>query len=118
MDFDNNDAQVIDTELGLSLANNKADLAENLLKMLVDELPATKKSLLAIYKQQDYEALHKEVHKLHGGCCYCGVPRLKTAAASLETALKNGNTESEKIAPLFEALTFEIDQVLACYEEP
>lgn len=114
-DFDNNDTPVIDLELGLSLANNSPDLAENLLKMLVNDLPATQKNLMALYEQQDHENLRKEVHKLHGGCCYCGVPRLKAAAAALETALKNGHTSSEVISPLFEALTFEMDQVMNCY---
>lgn len=117
MDSDNNDSQIIDTELGLSLANNKADLAENLLKMLVDELPATKMSMLAMYNQKDYEALRKEVHKLHGGCCYCGVPRLKTAAAALDNTLKSGNTEEAVLDPLVKTLAFEIEQVLACYSQ-
>lgn len=116
MDFNNDDTPIIDSELGLRLANNQAELAENLLKMLVEDLLATKTSLLTLYSKKDHENLCKEVHKLHGGCCYCGVPRLKIAAASLESSLKTGNTEAEVIDPLVKALAFEIDQVLACYE--
>ena len=36
------------------------------------------------------EALLAEVHRLHGSCCYVGVPRLQKLAHTIETGLKQG----------------------------
>ena len=117
MDFDSNDPQVINPNLGLKLANNKPELAESLLKMLVDELPEMKTNILEAYAKKDHESLSKAVHKLHGGCCYCGVPRMKSAASMLESILKTGSSEPEAVDILVKALISEIGQVMACYEE-
>ncbi len=113
MDLDHDTTQVIDPTLGLQLANFKPDLADTLLKMMVAELPEMRDTLLDAYHKKNYEDLCKEVHKLHGASCYCGVPRMKTAAMQLESNLKTRNTT--EIDTLFKTLVFEVDQVLECY---
>ena len=47
------------------------------------------------------------VHKLHGACCYTGVPRLKSLAELLETQLKQGKSLAE-LEPEF----LELDDVM------
>lgn len=115
--FHNSSSECIDTALGLQLAGNKPDLAKSLLEMFVEELPEVKDSILAVYSHGDTEELYTKVHKLHGGCAYCGVPRLKTAASSLEAALKEGAQEPAVIEALLKSLVSEIDQVLVHYEQ-
>ncbi len=116
-DKSSNTHLVIDSDLGLKLASNMPDLAKSLLQMLVSELPETKANIWAVYTNGDEEELLSITHKLHGGSCYCGVPRLKTAAFQLETALKNGDAEPETIDTMVRTLVFEMEQVLTQYEQ-
>jgi len=116
-DKSNNTDRVIDLELGLKLAGNMPDLAASLLEMLVNELPEAKTNIWAVYTSGNNEELLRTAHKLHGGCCYCGVPGLKAAASELETALKNGDTEPQVLDTMVRTLVFEIEQVLAQYEQ-
>jgi len=45
--------------------------------------------------------LGDEVHRLHGACCYCGVPRLKEIVDTFESALKQGKQHmTEKLMVL------------------
>lgn len=105
--------KAIDHELSLRLANNNHQLAKELLSMLIAELPQTLASINQAYKKGDYNALQQHVHKLHGACCYCGVPRLKKIAIKIEGILKSNsklltddlinvlNNEIEKICVTF-----------------
>jgi len=38
-----------------------------------------------------------EVHKLHGGTCYCGTPKLKDAAKQLEIAIKSNDKATDRL---------------------
>ncbi len=84
---------VIDWQLGLKLAGNKQQLAEEMLDLLAislkDEVVAIKK----LYNDKNYLELKQRLHKLHGAVCYCGTPRLKNAITALETILKQNNVE-------------------------
>ena len=51
--------------------------------------------------------LLQQIHKLHGACCYTGVPALKNLAELLETQLKQGKTPAE-----LEPELLELDDVL------
>lgn len=66
----------------------KQDLAIDMLTMLLDSIPTTIVAIeKAISAQQSAELL-KIIHKLHGACCYTGVPQLKKLAYSIESELK------------------------------
>lgn len=79
----------IDVTASLNLAKGKRDLAKDMLRMLLaslnDELTALKKE----WEKQDYAALHEIVHRIHGGACYCGVPRLLETSELLDKTLKD-----------------------------
>jgi len=72
----------------IQLAAGKADLAEELFSMLLEQLPADVDNVGRHWTSGDHEALLDCVHKLHGATRYCGVPELRAAANQLETALK------------------------------
>lgn len=72
----------------LEQAMGKQDLAIDMLTMLLDSIPTTIVAIeKAISAQQSAELL-KIIHKLHGACCYTGVPQLKKLAYSIESELK------------------------------
>src|SRR3990167_975330 len=81
----------IDWQDILKITNNKPELAKEMIAMLGDELPDMQKIINQAYTEKHYPTLLEKVHKLHGSCCYCGVPRLKKITATLETLLKERN---------------------------
>lgn len=72
----------------LQLSNNKQDLAEQLLTMLLSSLPEARANMARAWEAENYEALLDETHKLHGATRYCGVPALRESLHSLESSLK------------------------------
>ncbi len=81
-----------------------------MLGLLVKTLPIELAQIKQAHQSRDYPQLQKLVHKLHGAICYCGVPRLKSAITTLETALKtNKIAELPELCAQFEA---EIKQLL------
>lgn len=71
----------------MQLAKQKADLATDMLKMLVASLDETSHLLKKCLEEEDMEALFEVNHKFHGGCCYCGVPAARHASKDLEKAM-------------------------------
>ncbi|TQV71572.1 response regulator [Aliikangiella marina] len=81
-------APPIDWQLSLKAANQKQDLAKDMLSMLIKSFAQAKIDISQAYQEKDSEELTKHVHKLHGATAYCGVPILKEVAAEYETHLK------------------------------
>lgn len=102
--------KIIDMELGTKLAGGKIELAQEMLQMLLDNLGKDQEIITQTYQQNDLIELKHHVHKLHGAACYCGVPRLKSSAHQLETALKEN--KHDKLDLLFNTLINEINLVL------
>jgi two-component system sensor histidine kinase BarA len=80
--------KTLDWELSLKLANNKQDLAKDMLKMMVDSNHETGRVIHAAYQGQNFDELLQQIHKLHGASCYVGTPRLKSLSSQYETKLK------------------------------
>src|SRR5262245_28573952 len=80
--------KAIDWNVSLKLANNRVELAKELLTILMAELPITQKEINSAWEQKDYTRLHHHIHKLHGATCYCGVPRLKEIVTDIENQLQ------------------------------
>ncbi|PMJ90061.1 two-component sensor histidine kinase BarA [Vibrio sp. 10N.261.55.A7] len=112
-----NDIIIIDWQAALKQAANKEDLAQEMLAMLVGYIPEVVAHVDEALETDnvDTEALIHHVHKLHGSCSYCGVPRLKKVCATIETALRSGNSIEDIEPELFE-LQDEMDKVLATAE--
>ncbi|OOG14104.1 response regulator [Pseudomonas sp. C9] len=82
------DLQVLDPEEGLRLAAGKADLAADMLAMLLASLEADREAIRIARDSNDQTALIERVHRLHGATRYCGVPQLRAACQRSETLLK------------------------------
>lgn len=79
---------VVDMEMGIRLAGGKPALAEEMLSMLLQDIPATRDRLDSAFRGEDIEEMINAVHHLHGATRYCGVPRLALTTETLETQLK------------------------------
>lgn len=84
---------IIDKKLALQRAGGNAGLAEELAKMLLEELPVHRANIRAALANNDLPKLLYHVHKLNGATNYCGVPSLQDALSGLETELKQGTPD-------------------------
>jgi two-component system sensor histidine kinase BarA len=88
--------QVLDHEEGLRLAAGKADLAADMLAMLLASLATDREAIRSAREASDTVALIERVHRLHGATRYCGVPQLRAACQRSETLLKQDSADSDK----------------------
>ncbi|WP_311969210.1 response regulator [Pseudomonas baltica] len=79
---------VLDQQEGLRLAAGKADLAADMLAMLLAALESDRQAIRAARDSGDINAQIERVHRLHGATRYCGVPQLRAACQRSETMLK------------------------------
>ncbi|MEN8669603.1 MAG: response regulator, partial [Ketobacter sp.] len=112
---ENGGESAVDMKLGLKLANNKEDLAEEMLEMLFNALQKDKDTIRVLLEDEDYETLQEVVHKLHGATRYTGVPFLQEASQVLEENLKLEKFEAVKV--LTNALLNEIERVIGWCEQ-
>src|SRR5476651_1276796 len=85
---------VLDHEEGLRLAAGKADLAADMLAMLLASLEADRLAITVAREANDRNALIERVHRLHGATRYCGVPQLRAACQRAETLLKQDDAKA------------------------
>ncbi len=100
---------IFDLDLALANANQRFDLAAELLDLLIAGLPNDQQGINDA--ASDQVALKKAVHKLHGAVRYCGVPRLTRAIEKLETALKE--RDEVQVPLLLNLLNGEITALIA-----
>lgn len=86
--------QVIDWNKSLKLAGNQPKLAKEMLNALIKELPTVQKSINHAFSDNNLEKLREEVHRLHGVCCYCGVPLLKRVVSDFEKVIAHADTQT------------------------
>ncbi|WP_086932673.1 response regulator [Agarilytica rhodophyticola] len=84
-----NGAQPVNISKCLELAKNKHDLAKDMLEMLLDSLTNEVTEIEKYWQNKDYDSLHQVVHRIHGGACYSGVPKLLESSALLDKTLKD-----------------------------
>jgi two-component system sensor histidine kinase BarA len=92
----------VDVAEGVRLAAGKADLAEELFSMLLEQVVSEAASIerLAGSGQKEsgqQEAFLDHVHKLHGATRYCGVPELRLATEKLESAIRADAPEQKAL---------------------
>ena len=96
-------------DFALKNASGKPKLAVELTDLFFQLLPQHEAELNAAHEKKDWEALGKAAHKLHGALCYCGMPRLKLLAKSLEATAKRSKVSAKSIEALYHSLTTEIE---------
>lgn len=99
----------VDWQQTLKLAANKSSLAKDMLLGLVDSLKSAQNNINQMFTKKDYKNMREQVHRLHGACCYCGVPALKSAVAAVETAI--AKKEFDNINFLMVELNKEINRL-------
>ena len=102
--------QVVNLEMGLKLANNKQDLADDMLSMLFESLTTDRIALRDNLHNQNYTVMLERVHKLHGATRYTGVPNLQLSAKTLEESLKL--EQYDDIKTLCETLIIDIEDII------
>lgn len=102
--------QVIDYQLALEQAAGNQELAKELFKMLLKELPLLQQKLNIAIKENDLPGCWEHAHKIYGSTAYCGVPALRTSAQIMESSVKE--EDMEKIEANFSGLSVEIERLL------
>ncbi|SDX10303.1 Hpt domain-containing protein [Thiocapsa roseopersicina] len=75
----------------LASAGGDADLARELLDVLLAGLPAEIEELRACIEEGDWSALAEHAHQVRGATRYCGVPALDEAIEALERTARRGD---------------------------
>ncbi|SED88765.1 ATP-binding protein [Pseudomonas anguilliseptica] len=91
-----NNLSVLDADEGLRLAAGKADLAADMLSMLLAGLPGDRQAIRQARDSGERNSLIERVHRLHGATRYCGVPQLRAACQRSETLLKQNDPASQQ----------------------
>ncbi|WP_414154966.1 response regulator [Pseudomonas sp. BNK-43-a] len=93
---DSNELKVLDHEEGLRLAAGKADLAADMLAMLLASLEGDRQAIRSAREHGDRSAMIERVHRLNGASRYCGVPQLRAACQRSETLLKQDSPQASQ----------------------
>ncbi|BCO17494.1 MULTISPECIES: hybrid sensor histidine kinase/response regulator [unclassified Alteromonas] len=101
----------IDWQLALKRANQNQNTARELLENFISLLPSAIEIIESMWSARDFTGLKAEVHKLHGACCYTGLPRLQELVSELESALKRELVE--EVQSLIPELIKESEKVLS-----
>jgi two-component system sensor histidine kinase BarA len=89
--------------------NLQADgLSEELFSVFMRQLPLEQAAIIQAFHEKNWVALGELLHKFHGSCVYCGLPRLKSLAMVFIAALKQ---DQEPGITLLEAFNREVEQV-------
>nr|WP_168711012.1 hybrid sensor histidine kinase/response regulator [Ningiella ruwaisensis] len=95
-DFQDHDSEKlpesIDWDLALSRSNQNPEVAMSFMDDFVSHLNDHRKDIQQYAERQEIKSLLESVHKLHGACCYTGVPRLQMLCFELEEAIKRDPT--------------------------
>jgi len=110
------DTRPVDLALCLQRTQQRPTLAREFLHGLLQSLATTRAAVVQAQAAQDRAELLEHIHRLHGACCYSGVPRLQQCSRDLEELLKRG-TDQGAVANKVGAVLIAIDELLAWREE-
>ena len=96
------------------MSGNQA-LATEYLTRFVEELPKNREEFIQLMHDKNFLGLERAAHKLHGACCFCGVPTLQNHVIQLEN-LAQKSLHIDELQATFIELIHSIDAVLSEYE--
>ena len=79
---------IVDWELALTRANFNDVAAQDLLSKFMVMLPDIIQEIRNDDKEGNIKAIQDNIHKLHGACCYTGVPKLQHLCFEIESGFK------------------------------
>ena len=95
------DAYILDWKQSLALAANKEDLAQDLLKMLVDSFPTELAEIEQLIELEDFPQLEHVLHRLYGATRYVGTPKLQRITGDFEQFISMLRKERRKADEAF-----------------
>ena len=90
------DPEILNWKQSLQLAANKEDLAQDLLKMLVDSFPTEIADIQQLIELEDFPQLEHVLHRLYGATRYVGTPKLQQVTGSFEQFVSSLRKERRK----------------------
>lgn len=87
---------ILDWKQSLALAANKEDLAQDLLKMLVDSFPTELDEIEQLIELEDFPQLEHVLHRLYGATRYVGTPKLQQVTGEFEQFISTLRKERRK----------------------
>ncbi len=102
--------QAYDRELALNKVGGNSAIADELLELLLADLPKQSSSLRTARNKLDAKSVREVAHRVHGAASCCGTPALKHAAMELEDAATAG--DHRRLASAHDTLQEEIDRLL------
>ncbi len=97
------------------VSGNQA-LAEEFLDKFVEELHMNRAEFIQLAAQNDWQGIETAAHKLHGACCFCGVPQLQTDIAALESKARQAKSMDELHEAMSQVIQ-SIDAVIIEYDK-
>ncbi|MFT4059925.1 MAG: ATP-binding protein [Legionella sp.] len=105
----------IDWQLCIQKVSGNQQLAEEFLSIFVEELHKNRSEFIDLMQRKEVKKLGEAAHKLHGACCFSGVPILQKKVIQVEKmAARSASTE--ELAIPFAELIQSIDAVINEYE--
>lgn len=105
----------INWPLCLQKVSGNQALATEFLMRFVEELQINRETFLKLMQSNNMQGLEHSAHKLHGACCFCGVPDLQRYVAQVEHLAKHQKPGPE-LQTAFAQLIQSIDAVLTEYD--
>ena len=105
--IDSLDSNILDWKKSVQLAANKEDLAQDLLKMLVDSFPTELGEIEQLIEMEDFPQLEHVLHRLYGATRYVGTPKLQQVTGEFEQFLSTLRKERRKADEKFIQETLE-----------
>ncbi len=107
-------ATAIDWSICLKRVSGNKELAVEFLERFVKDLEQERMEFIRLKAENNLLGLERAAHKLHGACCFCGVPHLQRLSAQLELFAKE-TKPSRVFEQTFRQLIQAIDAVLDEY---
>lgn len=101
----------LDWKLALSRANNNKADALAFFDSFIESLQVHAVEIEQGWQEQRKDAVLASIHKLHGACCYTGVPRLQAYCYKAEQVLKSESLDKHSMT--VSHILFEIEQLIA-----
>ena len=105
----------LDWELAVKRANYNEQAARELLSEFVIMLPTMIHDIQADQEMSRFNSVHDNIHKLHGACCYTGVPRLKRLCLEIESQFKTDRLDGLELN--LDALAEEANLIVKAAQE-
>lgn len=105
----------IDWQLCLQKVSGNQDLAEEFLAKFIEELGKNRVEFIQAMHNKEIKRIGEIAHKLHGACCFCGVPLLQKKVIQVEKLASRATAIDDMKKP-FAELIQSIDAVISEYE--